>query len=487
MVLETAEQPRRARAISSTSTPGSSQASASPRRATPWIGSATEIEAEHPEHQPRTRRVGHDPARRVRGPGADAARRDFRRRRVGVADRVRERREPAPGACGDAARARWRSGRRSAPVAAGSSTQTLGGEPRGRFCRRPRRPGRRLRSAAGAAARPPGANVGRRDRVGHARPSRARRSRSCLTLVTGLLFGLLPALSASRPDVAATRQRRRPRRGRRSRRRPPRARHRRSGARDVDARRWRPRPAQLRGDAGAAARLRSRTTGLTVSISMPAPAIRRPRIDAAALADLETRLRRDPGRRRRSAAINLLPLTGGDSRTGIGFESTRAGRRTSRRRACIRGSSRPAISGHGDSDCSRPRADRRRPRDRGAGRGRSAKRLGQALLAGQAIRSASGSDSAAPRSGAGSSASPAMCRHWGLTPAAEPDAVLAARASRIDVPDFVLKTTLTRRRWLRHIRAQVAAVDAKLPVGDAGGRWIASSRARSGPNGRRRF
>ena len=102
-----------------------------------------------------------------------------------------------------------------------------------------------LGSAPGAAARLAGTDVGRRiAAVGL--DLRVLGFAFALTLLTGVLFGLLPALSASRPDVAEHRQGGRPRRGRRAARRSACTGDRRSRAGDADARRRRPRAAQLR-------------------------------------------------------------------------------------------------------------------------------------------------------------------------------------------------------------------------------------------------
>ena len=59
---------------------------------------------------------------------------------------------------------------------------------------------------------------------------------------------------------------------------------------------------------------------LTLSIAVPTARYKTPEERHAVLLDIERRLGALPGVRS-VGAVNLLPLAGGDSRTGIGFES----------------------------------------------------------------------------------------------------------------------------------------------------------------------
>ena len=140
-----------------------------------------------------------------------------------------------------------------------------------------------------------------------------------LTVATGVLFGLLPALAASRPDVAEMIK---------------------EGGRGSAGVRRRARHALVIGEValatlalvGAGLVLRSfmtmmsqplgfESTGrLALTISIPTVGYPTPQHRQQALADIEQRLRVLPGVIA-VGAINHLPMGGGDSRLGIGFES----------------------------------------------------------------------------------------------------------------------------------------------------------------------
>jgi putative ABC transport system permease protein len=139
-----------------------------------------------------------------------------------------------------------------------------------------------------------------------------------LALATGVLFGLLPALQASRPDPTDTLK---------------------EGGRGVAGLRRRARMAVVVGEvtlaaltlvgAGLVVRSFSQTMAqplgfdpaqrLTFSIAVPSARYKTPEERRAVLLDIERRLAAVPGVRG-VGAVNLLPLAGGDSRTGIGIE-----------------------------------------------------------------------------------------------------------------------------------------------------------------------
>jgi predicted permease len=139
-----------------------------------------------------------------------------------------------------------------------------------------------------------------------------------LSLVTGLLFGLLPALHASAPDLRASLA---------------------QGGRGAAGVRRRARLALVIGEValaalalvGAGLVLRSFAATmaqplgfepggrLTFMLSIPAARYPTPDARRQALVDLEERFKVLPGVAT-VGAVNLLPLDGGDSRTGIGIE-----------------------------------------------------------------------------------------------------------------------------------------------------------------------
>ena len=188
----------------------------------------------------------------------------------------------------------------------------------------------RARRAAARAAR---ADVGRRDRLRRSTCA-CSGSRWCSRSRPACWSGSLPALSASRRDViAAVKEGGRGASGVRA--RAARARDHRSRAGDARARRRRPRAAQLR---QRCSRSRSGSTRGPADVRALAPGRRLSDADQRrhGLEDLERRLATVPGVAS-VGAINLLPLGGGDSRTGMAFESASRGR-AKRRRACIRAS-----------------------------------------------------------------------------------------------------------------------------------------------------
>jgi putative ABC transport system permease protein len=140
-----------------------------------------------------------------------------------------------------------------------------------------------------------------------------------LALLTGVLFGLLPALQASKPDMTETLK---------------------EGGRGVAGIRRSARIALVVGEvtlaaltlvgAGLVVRSFSQTMAqplgfdpsqrLTFSIAVPSARYKTPEERCAVLLDIEHRLAALPGVRS-VGAVNLLPLGGGDSRTGIGIEN----------------------------------------------------------------------------------------------------------------------------------------------------------------------
>jgi putative ABC transport system permease protein len=140
-----------------------------------------------------------------------------------------------------------------------------------------------------------------------------------LALMTGVLFGLLPALQASKPDMTDTLK---------------------EGGRGAAGVRRPARIALVVGEvtlaaltlvgAGLVVRSFSQTMAqplgfdssqqLTFSIAVPSARYKTPEERRAILVDIERRLAALPGVRS-VGAVNLLPLGGGDSRTGIGIEN----------------------------------------------------------------------------------------------------------------------------------------------------------------------
>jgi putative ABC transport system permease protein len=140
-----------------------------------------------------------------------------------------------------------------------------------------------------------------------------------LALLTGVLFGLLPALQASKPDMTDTLK---------------------EGGRGFAGIRRPARIALVIGEvtlaaltlvgAGLVVRSFSQTMAqplgfdpsrrLSFSISVPPARYKTPEERRAVLLDIERRLAAVPGVRS-AGAVNLLPLGGGDSRTGIGIEN----------------------------------------------------------------------------------------------------------------------------------------------------------------------
>ncbi len=140
-----------------------------------------------------------------------------------------------------------------------------------------------------------------------------------LALLTGVLFGLLPALQASKPDMTDPLK---------------------EGGRGAAGIRRPARIALVVGEvtlaaltlvgAGLVVRSFSQTMNqplgfdpaqrLTFSVAVPAARYETPEKRRAVLLDIERRLAALPGVRS-VGAVNLLPLGGGDSRTGIGIEN----------------------------------------------------------------------------------------------------------------------------------------------------------------------
>ena len=140
-----------------------------------------------------------------------------------------------------------------------------------------------------------------------------------LALVTGMLFGLLPALHASKPDLTETLK---------------------EGGRGAAGIKRGARLALVIGEvtlasltlvgAGLVVRSFSQTMSqplgfdasgrLTFTISVPPARYKTPEERRAVLATLEQRLNAVPGVRS-VGAVRLLPLGGGDARTGIGIEN----------------------------------------------------------------------------------------------------------------------------------------------------------------------
>jgi putative ABC transport system permease protein len=140
-----------------------------------------------------------------------------------------------------------------------------------------------------------------------------------LALLTGILFGLLPALQASKPDMTDTLK---------------------QGGRGSAGVRRRARIALVIGEvtlaaltlvgAGLVVRSFSQTMAqplgfdpsqrLTFSLAVPPARYKTPEERRAVLLELERRLAAIPGVRS-VGAVNLLPLGGGDSRTGVGIEN----------------------------------------------------------------------------------------------------------------------------------------------------------------------
>ncbi|MGE5834289.1 MAG: ABC transporter permease [Acidobacteriota bacterium] len=140
-----------------------------------------------------------------------------------------------------------------------------------------------------------------------------------LALLTGVLFGLLPALQASKPDMTDTLK---------------------EGGRGAAGIRRRARIALVVGEvtlaaltlvgAGLVVRSFSQTMAqplgfdasqrLTFGVAVPSARYKTPEERRAVLLDIERRLAALPGVRS-VGAVNLLPLGGGDSRTGIGIEN----------------------------------------------------------------------------------------------------------------------------------------------------------------------
>jgi putative ABC transport system permease protein len=140
-----------------------------------------------------------------------------------------------------------------------------------------------------------------------------------LALLTGVLFGLLPALQASKPEMTDTLK---------------------EGGRGVAGIRRPARIALVVGEvtlaaltlvgAGLVVRSFSQTMAqplgfdpaqrLTFSVAVPSARYETPEKRRAVLLDIERRLAAVPGVRS-VGAVNLLPLGGGDSRAGIGIEN----------------------------------------------------------------------------------------------------------------------------------------------------------------------
>jgi putative ABC transport system permease protein len=140
-----------------------------------------------------------------------------------------------------------------------------------------------------------------------------------LALLTGVLFGLLPALQASKPDMTDTLK---------------------EGGRGAAGIRRSARIALVVGEvtlaaltlvgAGLVVRSFSQTMAqplgfdasqrLTFGVAVPSTRYKTPEERRAVLLDIERRLAALPGVRS-VGAVNLLPLGGGDSRTGIGIEN----------------------------------------------------------------------------------------------------------------------------------------------------------------------
>jgi putative ABC transport system permease protein len=140
-----------------------------------------------------------------------------------------------------------------------------------------------------------------------------------LALLTGVLFGLLPALHASKPEMTETLK---------------------EGGRGVAGIRRPARIALVVGEvtlaaltlvgAGLVVRSFSQTMAqplgfdpaqrLTFSVAVPPARYKTPEERRAVLLDIERRLAALPGVRS-VGGVNLLPLGGGDSRTGIGIEN----------------------------------------------------------------------------------------------------------------------------------------------------------------------
>jgi putative ABC transport system permease protein len=140
-----------------------------------------------------------------------------------------------------------------------------------------------------------------------------------LALLTGVLFGLLPALQASKPDMTDTLK---------------------EGGRGAAGIRRRARIALVVGEvtlaaltlvgAGLVVRSFSQTMAqplgfdpsqrLTLGIAVPSARYKTPEERRAVLLDIERRFAALAGVRS-VGAVNLLPLGGGDSRTGIGIEN----------------------------------------------------------------------------------------------------------------------------------------------------------------------
>ena len=151
------------------------------------------------EDHRRARRRGQSSMRRE---ARDAAAAAARRHRIRAADRLREHREPAARALRRRARARWRSVCRSARAAARLIAAAADRVAPARALRRPRRPVRRALDAAADHRRCCRPRWRRRCRSHSAR--RCCCSPPSLTLGTGLLFGLFPALHSTRPDLVST-------------------------------------------------------------------------------------------------------------------------------------------------------------------------------------------------------------------------------------------------------------------------------------------
>jgi predicted permease len=140
-----------------------------------------------------------------------------------------------------------------------------------------------------------------------------------LALVTGVIFGLLPAWQASKPDMTETLK---------------------EGGRGAAGIRRPARIALVIGEvtlasltlvgAGLVVRSFAQTMKqplgfdpsqrLSFTLSIPAARYKTPEERRAVLSDLERRFAALPGVES-AGAVNLLPLSGGDSRTGIGFEN----------------------------------------------------------------------------------------------------------------------------------------------------------------------
>jgi predicted permease len=284
-----------------------------------------------------------------------------------------------------------------------------------------------------------------------------------LTLLTGVVFGLLPALAASRPNVVETIK---------------------EGGRGAAGVRRGARRALVVGEValatltlvGGGLVLRSFATmlaqplgfepdrRLTVMLSIPSVGYPTPEQRRQTLADLETRFAAIPGVAT-VGAINLLPLGGGDSRTGMGFES----------RAPVEGE--PPTRMH--------------PRIVTPGYFQA---MGIPIVRGRAftaddnataepvvvISDASvkrfwpdGTDPIGQRVRFGGTqiwrrivGIAADVRHWGLTRPTNPMVYWPQAQAGSSFLMFVLKTNVEPTSIAGAVRAQVAAVDAKLPVGD---------------------